>query len=322
MRPTRKILLSLAAAAAVVHGTASAAWPERPVRIVVPYAAGGFTDVLARLVGTKLSEKLGQAVVVENKPGASTMLGAEAVARSAPDGYTLLMATTSTLSTNPLLFRKMPYKVVDFTPVALTGLTPFVLVAHPSVPVNDAAGLVKYARAHPGKLNLAMLGPGSSTHLVDEMLRSAAKVDIPDVPYKGSGPANSDLVAGHVQLNFDAVSTAVPRVRSGQLKALGITSDTRSPLLPNVPTFKESGLPQMVAYSWYGLVAPAATPPAVVDQLNRAVNEVLKTPEVQAQLEANGATAPTLGTKQFAELIAEHTRTWEQIVKPLNIQLD
>jgi tripartite-type tricarboxylate transporter receptor subunit TctC len=317
----RKLLLSLAATGLLCGGT-HAAWPERPVRIVVPYAAGGFTDVVARLVGTKLAEKLGQPVVVENKPGASTMLGAETVARSPADGYTLLMATTSTISTNPLMFRKMPYKVADFTPVALTGLTPFVLVAHPSVPAKDAAGLVEYARANPGKLNFAMLGPGSSTHLVDEMLRSAARVNIVDVPYKGSGPASTDLLAGHVQLNFDAVSTAIPRIRSGQLKGLGITSDKRSPLLPDVPTFRESGLPQMIAYSWYGLMAPAGTPRPVVEQLNRAVNEVLKSPEVTAQLEANGGSAPVLDTKQFAELIEEHTRTWERIVKPLNLQLD
>lgn len=317
-----KFLCFLAMAVTVACGTANAAWPERPVRIVVPYPPGGFTDVVARLVGTKLVDKLGQPVVVENKPGASTMLGAEAVARAPTDGYTLLMATTSTISTNPLMFRKMPYKATDFTPVALTGLTPFVLVAHPSVPANDAASLVSYARANPGKLSFAMLGPGSSTHLVDEMLRSAAKVDIPDVPYKGSGPASVDLLAGHVQLNFDAVSTAGPRIRSGQLKGMGITSETRSSLLPDVPTFKEAGLPQMVAYSWYGLLAPVGTPQAVVEQLNQAINEVLKMPEIQAQLDANGATAPILDAKQFAELIDEHTRTWERIIKPLGIQLD
>lgn len=320
--PSRRTLLCSVLAALALHGAAFAAWPERPVRIVVPYAPGGFTDVVARLVGTRLSERIGQPVVIENKPGASTMLGAEAVARSAPDGHTLLMATTSTLSTNPLLFRKMPYKVADFAPVALTGLTPFVLMAHPSVPANDAASLVAYARANPGKLDIAMLGPGSSAHLVNEMLRFAAKVDIHDVPYKGSGPASTDLLAGHVQLNFDAVSTAAPRSRSGQLKALGITSETRSPLLPNVPTFKESGLPQMIAYSWYGLVAPARTPPPIVEQLNRAVNEVLRLPEVQAQLEAHGAGAPQMDGRQFGELIQAHTRTWEKIVKPLNLQLD
>jgi len=167
-----------------------------------------------------------------------------------------------------------------------------------------------------------MLGVGSSTHLVDELFRTAAGVDIPDVPYKGSGPANVDLLAGHVQLTFDAVATAIPRVRSGKLKGLGITSDARSPLLPDVPTFKESGLPQVVAYSWYGLMAPAGTPPAVVEQINRAVNEILRTPEIQTQLDANGASAPKLTAAQFGELIDEHTRLWARIVKPLNLQLD
>lgn len=323
MLSLRNVLFSFAAVLAPLHGAAwAASWPEKPVRIVVPYAPGGFTDVAARLVSAKLSERLGQPVVVENRAGASTMLGAETVARSSPDGHTLLMATTSTLSTNPLMFRKMPYKASDLQPVALVALTPFVLVAHPSVPADDVSGLVLHARANPGKLDFAMLGPGSSTHLVDEMFRSQAKVDIRDVAYKGSGPASTDLMAGHVQLNFDAVSTAVARIRGGKLKGLGITSEERSPLLPDVPTFKESGLPGMIAYSWYGLVAPAGTPRPVVEAINRAVNEVLKTPEVMEKLDANGARAPALGPDRFAELIDSHTRTWKGVIEPLKIQLD
>ena len=301
---------------------ARAAFPERTIRIVVPYAPGGFTDVLSRLLSARLAERLGQPVVVENKPGASTMLGAEAVARAPADGHTLLMATTSTLSTNPFLFRKMPYKTADFTPVALAGLTAFMLVAHPSVPADDVRGLVALAKSRPGTLNVAMLGVGSSTHLVDEMFRAAAQVDVRDVPYKGSGPASADLLAGHVQLSFDAVSTALPRVRAGQLKAIGITSETRSRLAPNVPTFKESGLPQVVAYSWYGLMAPAGTPAAVVDALNHAVNEVLALPAVRAEVDAADGGAPRLSARQFGELIDEHSRTWERIIRPLNIQLD
>jgi tripartite-type tricarboxylate transporter receptor subunit TctC len=299
-----------------------AAYPDRPIRIVVPYAVGGFTDILARLIGTKLAEKLGQPVVIENKPGASTMLGADLVAKSQADGHTLLMATTSTLSTNPLLFKKMPFKVSDFAPVALAGLTPFVLVAHPSVAANDLKSLIAYAKANPGKLNLAMLGQGSSTHLVDEMFRSAADVNIPDVPYKGSGPANIDLLAGHVQLAFDAISTALPRIRAGQLKGLAISSEARLPMAPELPSFKESGLPQMIAYSWYGLLAPAMTPAATVEKINRAVNEVLRAPEVQAQLDASGGRAPFMSNRQFGELIEEHTRVWAKVIKPLNIQLD
>lgn len=311
-----------ALAATVMPGMAWAAWPDRPLHLVVPYAAGGFTDILSRLLATRLAERLGKPVVVENKPGASTMIGADAVAKAPADGHTLLMATTSTLSTNPLMFRKMPYRPDDFVPVALAGLTPFVLVAHPTVPANDAQTLVTHAQMNPGVLNFAMLGPGSSTHLMDEMFRKMAGVDIRDVPYKGSGPASSDLIAGHVQLNFDAVATAIPRIRAGQVKGLGISSDSRSPLLPEVPTFKESGLPQLVAYSWYGLVAPVGTPPAVIERLNQLVNEILTLPQVRDRLDANGATAPRLSSRQFGELIDEHTRKWEGVVRPMNLQLD
>jgi tripartite-type tricarboxylate transporter receptor subunit TctC len=318
----RRQCLQMLAVSAVAPGIAQAAWPDKPLRVVVPYAAGGFTDILARILATGMAEKLGQAVIVDNRPGASTMLGADAVAKSPADGHTLLMATTSTLSTNPLMFRKMPFKVSDFRPVALTGLTPFVLVAHPSVPAQDAAELVAHARKNPGKLNFAMLGSGSSTHLMDEMFRRMAGVDIPDVPYKGAGPASNDLLAGHIQLNFDAVATAIPRIQGGKLKALGISSDTRSPLLPSVPTFKESGLPEMVAYSWYGLLAPAGTPAAVVDRLNAVVNQLLNSAEIKERLLANGATAPQLSAAQFGTLIDDHTRHWERIVKPMNLQLD
>jgi tripartite-type tricarboxylate transporter receptor subunit TctC len=318
----RRHCLQMLAASAVAPGLAQAAWPDKPLRLVVPYAAGGFTDILARILATGMAEKLGQAVIVDNRPGASTMLGADAVAKSPADGHALLMATTSTLSTNPLMFRKMPFKVSDFRPVALTGLTPFVLVAHPSVPAQDAAELVAHARKNPGKLNFAMLGSGSSTHLMDEMFRRMAGVDIPDVPYKGAGPASNDLLAGHIQLNFDAVATAIPRIQGGKLKALGISSDTRSPLLPSVPTFKESGLPEMVAYSWYGFLAPAGTPTVVVDRLNAVVNQLLNSAEIKERLLANGATAPQLSAAQFGTLIDDHTRHWERIVKPMNLQLD
>lgn len=318
----RRQCLQVLSVTVAAPGIAQAAWPEKTLRIVVPYAPGGFTDILTRILATGMAEKLGQAVIVDNRPGASTMLGADVVAKSPADGHTLLMATTSTLSTNPLMFRKMPFKASDFRPVALTGLTPFVLVAHPSVPAQDAQELVTYARSNPGKLNFAMLGTGSSTHLMDEMLRRMGGVDIPDVPYKGAGPASNDLLAGHVQLNFDAVATAIPRIQSGKLKALGISSETRSALLPSVPTFKESGLTDMIAYSWYGLLAPAGTPSPVIERLNVVINELLNSAEIKERMLANGATAPQMSPRQFGDLIDDHTRRWERIVKPMNLQLD
>lgn len=297
-------------------------FPNKPINIVVPYAPGGFTDILSRLVATKMSEELGQQVLVENKAGASTIIGAEMVAKAPADGYTLLMAVTTTLSSNPFLFKKLPYKPSDFTPVALTGLTPFILVAHPSVPANNVKEVIDLAKAKPGSLNAATLGVGATTHLVLAMFRAAAGVNIADIPYKGSGPASTDLLAGHVQLYFDGLPTAMPRVRAGQLKAIAVTSESRSPAAPNVPTFVESGLPQMVAYSWYGLVAPEGTPPAVVERLNAAANKALNAPDVKAKIEENGGSAPTMSAQKFGELIESHTKTWEKIIKPLNIQLD
>lgn len=298
------------------------AFPEKPIRIVVPYAPGGYTDIVARLVAGKMSDRLGQPVVVENKAGASTIVGAEFVAKSPADGYTLLMAVTTTLSTNPFMFRKLPYRTEDFTPVALTGLTPFILVAHPSVPAGNAKELVALAKAKPGSLNVATLGVGASTQLVMEMFKAAAGVDVKDVPYKGSGPASTDLLAGHVQLYFDGITTSMPRVRAGQLKAIGVTAETRSPAAPQVPTFAEQGLPQMVAYAWYGLMAPAGTPPGIVEKINKATNEALQMPDVRAQVDENGGTAPFFSPQQFGKLIDDHTKVWEKIIKPLNIQLD
>jgi len=323
------VALSLAGLAATAQAQTAAApdaktraFPDKPIRIVVPYVPGGYTDIVARLMATKMSEKLGQPVIVENRAGASTIVGAEYVAKSPADGYTLIMAVTTTLSTNQFMFKKLPYKTADFTPIALAGLTPFILVAHPSVPANNVKELVALAKAKPGTLNVATLGVGASTQLVLEMFKSAAGVDVKDIPYKGSGPASIDLLAGHVQLYFDGITTSMPRVRAGQLKALGVTSETRSPAAPSVPTFVELGLPRMGANAWYGLLAPAGTPPAIIDKLNKAANEALQMPDVRTQVDENGGTAPFLSPQQFGELIESHSRVWEKIIKPLNIQLD
>jgi tripartite-type tricarboxylate transporter receptor subunit TctC len=320
----RQTLAGLAGLGAGAWGAMAHAedFPSKPIRIIVPYAAGGFTDIVARLVAQKMSERFGHPVIVENKAGGSTMIGAEYVAKAVPDGYTLLMAVTTTISTNPFLFKKLSYKPGDFVPVALTGLTPFVLSAHPSVAANNLKELIELEKAKLGTLNLATLGPGSSTHLVGEMFNSQAGVKLNLIPYRGAGPALSDLMAGHVQLYFDAVSTSAPLYRSGQLKGIAITGDARSAAAPKVPTFAESGLPGMEASSWYGLLAPAQTPPAVIRLLNQATNEALLAPDVRAQVEQNGASAPTLNPEQFGELIERHTRTWERVIKPLNIQLD
>lgn len=320
----RQALAGMAALGATwASGSARAdTYPSKPIRIIVPYAAGGYTDIISRLVAQKITAKLGQPVIVENKAGGSTIIGAEYVAKAAPDGYTLLMAVTTTLSTNPFLFKKLPYKTSDFAPVALTGLTPFVLSANPAVPARTLAELIAIEKAKPGTFNLATLGPGSSTHLVGAMFNAAAGVHLNMVPYRGAGPALSDLMAGHVQLFFDGIATSAPLYRSGKLKGIAISGDARSSAAPEVPTFAESGLPEMQAASWYGLVAPAHTPQAIIDLLNHATNEALLSPEVHARAEQDGAAAPTMSPTQFGELIERHTKTWGRIIEPLNIQLD
>lgn len=318
----RRHCLQALAATAAWPGIARAAWPDKPIRIVVPYAPGGFTDIVSRLVAQKLSTRLGQPVIVENKAGGSTTIAAEHVARSAPDGLTLIMAVTTTLSTNPFLFKKLPYKAADFVPVALTGLTPFVLSAHPAVPAGSVKELVALAKAKPGALNIATLGTGSSTHLVGAMFNGLAGVDLPFIPYKGAGPALSDLTAGHVQLFFDGIATSAPLFRAGKLKGIALTAEARSPAAPQVPTFAEAGMPGMQAASWYGLLAPAGTPAAIVETLNQATNEALQASDVRARIEQDGATAPQLSARAFGELIERHTQQWGRVIAPLNIQLD
>lgn len=297
-------------------------YPNKPIHIIVPYAPGGFTDIVSRLVAQKMTNKLGQPVVVDNKAGASTILGAEFVAKAPADGYTLLMAVTTTLSTNQFLFKKLPYKSSDFTPVALTGLTPFLLLAHPSVSANNVEELKAMEKSKPGSLNVATLGAGASTQLVAEMFTAVTGVKLTPIPYKGAGPALSDLIAGHVQLYFDGIATGAPNIRSGRLKGIALTAETRSPALPSLPTFAELGYPKMIAHSWYGLLAPAGTPPEVVIMLNKAVNEALQMPDVRARVVADGAEAPIMSPQQFGKLIDSHTKAWEAIIKPLNIQLD
>ncbi|ETF04418.1 ABC transporter substrate-binding protein [Advenella kashmirensis W13003] len=312
----------LAFGASTAHAQEADTYPNKPIKIVVPYSPGGFTDILARQMSQQLSQKLSQPVVVENKPGAGTIIGAETVARAKPDGYTLLMAVTTTLSSNPHLFSKLPYKVSDFKPIALTGLTPFVLVANPSVPANNVRELIELARKEPGKLSGATLGNGSSTHLVLSMLRGATGADILDVPYKGASPASTDLVAGHVDLFFDAITTSLPHIKEGRLKAIAMTSEKRSEAAPSIPTFREEGVPEMLAYSWYGLLAPAGTPDAITEKLNKVVNEALASPEIQEKFRTEGAESRPMSAKAFGDLIEEHSQIWGKVIKSLNIRLD
>ncbi len=299
----------------------SGTWPDRPIRLVVPYTPGGLTDVLARQVAQKASDALGQTIVVENRPGASTIVGAERVAKADPDGYTFLMAATTTLTTNPLLFKKLPYKPADFKPVALVGMVPFALVTHPDVPAKNVQEFVAYAKANPDELTFSTVGQGASSHLVGEMFQTATQTELRDIPYKGSAPAMNAVLAGEVQAAFDGLTNYIPLERSGKLKILAVFSEERVPAAEHLPTMVESGYPEAIAYSWFGVVAPAGTPDAVVNRLNQAINAGLQTPELQERLREGATAAPILSPEEYGEFMRKQAEIWEAVIKPLGLSL-
>ena len=311
----------LAAFALLSH--AQAPFPTKPIRIVVPFPAGGTTDILARAVAQKLTETLGQSVVVDNRPGAGGNIGAELVAKSPPDGYTLLMGTVGTHAINASLYAKMPYDhVKDFAPVILVAGVPNVLVVNPSVPANSVQELIAYIKANPGKVNFASSGSGTSIHLSGELFKTMAGVSMTHVPYKGSTPALTDLMGGQVQLMFDNLPSSLPQIKAGKLRALAVTSAQRASALPDVPTVAEAGLPGFEASSWFGLLAPAGTPKDVVAKLNAEVAKWLATPEAREKLASQGAIAAGQSPEDFTRHIAAETAKWQKVVKESGAKVD
>ena len=307
------ILLAFAAGGACAQ--AGASYPTHPVTLVVPYPPGGSADVLARAVGQKLGERLGQTVVVENKAGAATAIGAKAVARAPADGYTLLLGTVSSQAINPAMNKVGYDPVADFVPVAPLASIPFVFVANPSVPVSSVADVIALARSKPGELAYASAGPGTSNHLAGELFASEAKIKLLHVPYKGSAPALNDVLAGHVPLMFDLQATSMAHIQGGKLKPLAVTTRERSSLLPSVPTMAEAGVPGFEVSAWFGLFAPAGTPQPVVDRLNTEVTAILKSAEMRKQLHDLGA-EPELGSPaQYASFAKAEAAKWAQTVK-------
>ena len=275
-------------------------YPARPVRIIVPYPPGGATDVMARTVAQKLTESWQQPAVVENKPGASGTVGSEIVAKSAADGYTLLMQGTQH-AINLSLYKQLPYDTLrDFAPVAYIASAPFLLVLHPSVPANSVAELIAYIKARPGGLNYGSSGVGGGAHLAGEMFKTAAGVQLTHIPYKGAAPAMADLLGGQVTMVFDPIPTSIAQVKSGRIKALAITSAKRSALMPELPTVAESGLPGFEVVAWFGLYAPAATPKDIVTKLNADVTRALQLPDVREKFAGLGAESMPMATDQFA----------------------
>ena len=286
--------------------------------MIVPYPPAGGTDIVARVVNEPLSAALGQPIIIDNKGGAAGNLGTDLAAKAAADGYTILF-TLSSHTINPKLYPKLPFDAEkDFAAVSLAAYIPQILVAHPSVPVNNVQELVTYAKAHPGKLNYASVGVGSPAHIAGELFKLKAGVDIIHVPYKGGGPAVSDTIGGQVQLAFVSMPAALQHVKSGRLKALAIASDKRSIAVPEIPTIAEQGV-DCVVNSWYGALVPAKTPPAIVAKLNAAMVKVLQTPETRDKLLAQGAEATSTTPAEFERLIRDDLKQWEYVIREAKI---
>jgi tripartite-type tricarboxylate transporter receptor subunit TctC len=299
------------------------AWPSKPVRLIVPYPPGGSADILARAIGQKLSEGIGQQVIIDNRPGAGTAIGAEAAARAAPDGYTILLGTVSSHAINPALTPGLKYDPVkDFAPVSLVASIPFALIVHPSLPAASVKDLIALAKAKPGSLNFSSAGTGTSNHLAGELFKSMTGTFMVHIPYKGSAPALNDLIAGQVQLMFDLVLTTAPHVKSGAVHALAVTGHERSQALPGVPTVAESGVPGYEVSAWFGFFAPAGTPPAIVTALNAETVKALRLPDLRERLASQGADALTSTPEQFATYVREELGKWTRVVKASGMKAD
>ena len=291
-------------------------YPNRPVRIIAQFTPGTSTDILARVIGQKLTETWGQQVVVDNRPGAGGVVGTEIGAKAAPDGYTLTMAVSSAFGINPSLYAKLPYDAIrDFAPITNIALTPQTLVTNPSFAAKSVKELVALAKGKPGQVNYASLGSGSTSHLTMEMFRSAAGIQLNHIPYKGSPAAHAELFSGQIPIMFDAIPAVLPHVRSGRLRGLGIGAAKRSPFLPDVPTIAESGYPEFEAVGWIGIAAPARTPAPVLDKLNTEIVRIINTPEMKERL-ATLAFTPVGDTReQFARFIKAEIAKWGKAVK-------
>ena len=324
---TRRILLkaSLSVGVASLVGTANAAsYPDKPIRFVVPFPAGGATDVMARSLGQKLAERLGVAVVIDNRAGAGGGIGAEAVANAAADGYTLLFATMGSLTINPNLYKNLRYDPVkSFEPISLTHSTSNLLVVHPSIKANSVAELIALAKKEPGTLSFASAGNGTTSHLSGELFKSLAKVDLIHVPYKGSAPAMIDFLGGRISMMFDTASNFVDHVKNGKLRALGLTGTKRSPAMPGVPSISETpGMEDYEMSLWLGLLGPAGTAKDVTTLLNREISLALKAPDLVRQMTDAGIDIRLSSPPEFSKLIRDDIVKWGSVIKRAGLKMD
>ena len=325
MKPPRRQFLLLAAGAAALPAVSriarAQAYPSRPVRIIVPFAPAGSTDIVARLIGQWLSERLGQQFVVENRPGAGTNIGTEAVVTAPADGYTLLLAGPANVI-SMALYDKLNFNFTrDIAPIASIMRFPFVMEVHPSVPAKTVPEFMAYAKANPGKLNMASAGTGSATHLTGELFKMMTGLNILHVPYRGAGPALIDLIGGQVQLYFDAIPASIEHIKAGKLRALAVTTVTRSELLPETPPLSDF-LPDYDVSGWFGVGAPARTPVEIIDRLNKEINAGLADPKIKARFADLGATVIPGSPADFGKLIAEETEKWGKVVRFTGIKAD
>jgi len=307
---------------ALAAGVNAQNYPDRPIRFIVPFAPGGTNDIVARLSGAKLAEKLNQSVVVDNRGGANAAIGTEMAARAQPDGYTLLMVNIN-FAINPAMMDKLPYDALkDFAPISLLATSPTVLVAHPSLPVTSVAELIAYVKANPGKLNYSTSGSGSSTHIPMELLISMTGMRMVPIHYKGGGPALIDLLAGRVPLGFTTILSVQQHLKANRLRALAVSSSRRSASLPNVPTVAESGVPGYEFVGWWGVVAPAKTPAAIVNRLNEEFVKIQREPFMAEHLSQEGAEPKTASPAQFAQFLREETAKWGKVARDTHLRFE
>ena len=317
------IWLAAALAACWAPITGAQQYPGKTIRMVVGFPPGGGTDVVARIISAKLGELWGQTVVVDNRAGATGTIGADIVAKSPPDGYTLIMGHVNSHGIAPNLFKKLPYDAQrDFAMVSYVGYVPNVLVVHPSIPAKSVKELVALAKSRPGALNYASSGIGSTQHLAGEMFKLSTGVSIVHVPYKGSGPAVIDLLAGHVSMNFDTMPPVLPHIRAGKLRALALTTPKRSPTLPDLPTMMESGLTGFSMTNWYGVMAPGKTPREIVTKLNAEINKIMLLPDQRSKLEEVGTQLDPMSPEQFAKFLETEIAKYAKLIKAANVTLD
>ena len=315
MKPRLTALALAGLAAAMLQPAHAQSYPDKPIRLVVPYSPGGPVDIVARLTGQKLSESLKQQIVVDNRAGGGGNIAVEIVAKSPPDGYTLLMGANGTNAINPNLYPNLAVKPArDLAPITMVASSPMILVAHPSVQAASIKELVALAKSRPGTINFASSGSGSTAHLSSELFKSMTGIEIVHVPYKGAGPALTDLVGGQVQIMFTGVSSTLPYVKAGRLKALGVSSEKRLAILPDVPTVGE-GIPGYEVMTWYGVFAPAKTPQPIIDKLNQALAKIFATPDARERLAALGAEPVTMSPDQFAAAVRKELAKWAQVIK-------